>query len=62
MEIVLGATACVRCTEVVRISECPLIEVLLYFDYPTTALPALTTLATVVPLTLLPFYRTSYFY
>ena len=30
MEIMVGATVCVRCTEVVRISECPLLEVLLY--------------------------------
>ena len=29
MEVAVCATACVRCTEVVRISECPLIEVLL---------------------------------
>ena len=32
-EIAVGATACVRCKEVVRISECPLIEVLLYIYY-----------------------------
>ena len=31
MEIVVGATACVRYIEVVRFSECPLIEVLLYY-------------------------------
>ena len=37
MEIAVGATACVRCTEVVRISECPLIEVLLYMYYACTA-------------------------
>ena len=30
MDITVGATACVHCTEVVRISECPLLEVLLY--------------------------------
>ena len=35
MEITVGATACVRCTEVVRISECPLLEVLLYFKLDT---------------------------
>ena len=32
MEIAVGATACVRYIEVVRYSEGPLIEVLLYYD------------------------------
>ena len=41
MEIAVGATACVRYLEVVRFSEGPLIEVLLYYEYLTCIMAAM---------------------
>ena len=42
MEIVVGATACVRCMEVVRISECPLLDVSLYWNLAVLRVPGCT--------------------